>query len=502
MVSSLVQVAIPPLPSDHFLSLPPSFTNNASDASNGLAPNTASLASADFDVDVRTGFLPGSANVERLDGGWGIWEDALDAARGQSVGNGVMLGGKRAQDQAWRRGVRMMDTLPTEPLELSIGKLRRAHLVLAFLAHFYVHTSPPTSGPINVPESISIPLLAICPLLGLPPVVTYADTVLYNVAPDTPTAITKSRPPVRALTTFTNTVSEAQFYIISAQTEHSGAEALKIMRQSLDELFLADEKALRRLTVYLRKLAAQIDKIGDITLSMMQHIDPEEFYHLIRPWFRGGDSVSPPNVGPPAGWAYLGVPHDEEVDAAAENTADRSAYGAKGRLYSGPSAGQSSLIHAIDIFLTVDHSAPPVEGQSNEATFVSRMKQYMPAPHRAFLTHLDEHPTPLRPLVELCAESHPALAKAYDGALDALKRFREKHMRIVSMFIVQQARRQPSERIRQLTGMDQEAQQVPEVKLEDMRGTGGSPLFKFLKRCRDNTTKAMIRPNGSGYDLI
>jgi indoleamine 2,3-dioxygenase len=96
------------------------------------------------------------------------------------------------------------------------------------------------------------------------------------------------------------------------------------------------------------------------------------------------------------------------------------------------------------------------------------------------------------------AESHPALAKAYDGALDALKRFREKHMRIVSMFIVQQARRQPSERIRKLIGMEGEVEEVP---LEEMRGTGGSPLFKFLKRCRDNTTKAMIRPNGAGYDL-
>lgn len=500
MASSSGQVAIPPLPSNHFLSLPPSFTNNASDASNGLAPNTASLASADFDVDVRTGFLPGQANVERLTGVWSIWEDALDAARGQGVGNGVMLGGKRASDQAWRKGVASMGVLPTVPLQVSIAKLRRAHLVLAFLAHFYVHTSPDVAGPIPIPESVSIPLLAICPLLGLPPVVTYADTVLYNVAPDTPIAITKTDPPTRALTTFTNTISEQQFYIISAQTEHSGAEALKIMRQSLDELFLADEKALRRLTSYLRKLAAQIDKIGDITLSMMQHIDPEEFYHLIRPWFRGGDSVSPPQTGPPAGWAYLGV--EEAADGEAENTADRSSYGARGRLYSGPSAGQSSLIHAIDIFLTVDHSAPAQEGQPNEATFVSRMKAYMPAPHRAFLTHLDNHPTPLRPLVEHYAESHPALAKAYDGALDALKRFREKHMRIVSMFIVQQARRQPSERIRKLIGMDEEVQEVQELRLEDMRGTGGSPLFKFLKRCRDNTTKAMIRPNGAGYDLV
>ncbi|ORY31295.1 Indoleamine 2,3-dioxygenase [Naematelia encephala] len=528
-----------PLPPGHFLALPPSFSQStasfpsgvpstSSHVSNGLAPNVASLASADFEVDVRTGFLPGKNNIERLGGEWTVWEEALDAARGTAPGQGLRIGGGRQQDELWRQGIEMMPIVDTAGLCVSLPLLRRAHVVLVFLAHFYAHTTAPTPAPrnhpINIPPSISIPLLTISPLLGLPPVATYADTVLYNVLPLDPSRELSlpSNPPATCLASFTGTRSEEHFYVISAICEIAGAEALRLMRQSLDELFLADEVAIRRLTIYLRKLATQIDRIADITMTMLKEVDPEDFYHLIRPWFRGGDADGPES----AGWIYQGL--DEQAASSAENPVERAEN--KGRMFSGPSAGQSSLIHAIDIFLTVDHSPTPEEDEtslkldhepvtspsatpspsrSNEATFVQRMLQYMPLPHRTFLLHLSTHPTPLRQLVVHSAQSHPQLAEAYDTALEALKRFRERHFRIVSVFIVQQARRQPSLRVRRLLGTageDEEIEQQEEaesaVALGEIRGTGGTPLFKFLRRCRDNTTKAMIgKPVGPHFDL-
>ena len=101
------------LPPGHFLSLPPSFaqpdhpssSNTASHVANGLAPNVASLAAADYDVDVRNGFLPGTFNVTRLPKAWDLWEDALSAARGEGAGQGLRLGGTRPGDQLWRHGV-------------------------------------------------------------------------------------------------------------------------------------------------------------------------------------------------------------------------------------------------------------------------------------------------------------------------------------------------------------------------------------------------------------
>ena len=419
----------------------------------------------------------------------------------------------------------MMPVLETRPLETSILLLRRAHLVLTFILHFYVHTSPPT-GSLSIPRSIAAPLVPISNLLGLPPVVTYADTVLYNFTSTIPSEAPHytSNPPLRALGSFTNTRSEDQFYVISAMCEIAGAQALKLMRQSLDELFLADELAIRRLTQYLRKLAVQIDRISEVTMSMLKHVDPEEFYHLIRPWFRGSDDG--PNSRP---WDLKATGSSADVEDA--------------KLYAGPSAGQSSLIHAIDIFLTVDHTertvltedteeertvvldseptdsdtdvhimvdhtpvstTEPTKAAPSEATFVQRMLEYMPLPHRTFLLHLSTHPTPLRSLVVEHAHAQPRLVEAYDGALDALRRFREKHMRIVSVFIVQQARKKPSKRIRELLGQEGDTDEVDDLSVDvgDLRGTGGSPLFRFLKRCRDNTTKAMIgQPKGPGYDL-
>lgn len=104
------------LPPGHFLSLPPSFAESStsfpsgspstsSHASNGLAPNIASLASADFEVDVRTGFLPATKNVDRVDGRYVIWEEAMDAARGAGPGDGLIIGAARDREVLWRQGV-------------------------------------------------------------------------------------------------------------------------------------------------------------------------------------------------------------------------------------------------------------------------------------------------------------------------------------------------------------------------------------------------------------
>ena len=135
---------------------------------------------------------------------------------------------------------------------------------------------------------------------------------------------------------------------------------------------------------------------------------------------------------------------------------------------SGPSAGQSSLIHALDIFLGVDkysHSnfsqfstrpnPPPAAGAGGAAPtwtaafssapakptvpFLTRMQQYMPRHHRAFLRHLQASPRPLRTLVEQAGSA--ALTEAYDGAVTALKEFRDEHVRIVALYIVIPARR-------------------------------------------------------------
>ncbi|KAI5453948.1 hypothetical protein NCC49_004943 [Naganishia albida] len=540
------------LPPGHFLSLPAThaapqpntsstpaayadtFTNAQTItphlAAGNLAPNVSTTASADFEVDVRTGFLPFDAAVERLPAAYAVWEEALWAARGEGVvGQSLRLGVDGMKEQVWRKGVEEMPVLSIDSLLNSLPELRRVHLVLTYIMHFYVHTHPvqatPRATPLPIPASISVPLLAVCPLLGLPPILTYADTVLYNshpVNPSLPPSFERN-PYVKSLVSFTNTSDEAHFYLTSTRCELAGVNALSIMRASLDEAFMADSLSLTRLTGYLEDLAAMIDHIGDVILDVRNGCDPAVFYHLIRPWFKGGDSDGPDS----AGWAFLGVQEESASDlaSAAEHDASTSDAPLKGRKFSGPSAGQSTLIHALDVFLTVDHTPKPQDGDSTkvsaEETFMTRMLMYMPAPHRAFLQHLAQVPHSIRSLVAANREKRPGLVQAYDHALDALKRLREKHMRIATMYIIQQARRPASAELIQMGALPPKAEEMQtavdgqeHVKLnttslseiiqdeeqreqqdaadDEVRGTGGTALIKFLKMCRDNTAGAKL----------
>lgn len=56
--------------------------------------------------------------------------------------------------------------------------LRRGHVLLSFLAHFYIHSCYPYLN--RVPRAIAVPWTQISDKLGVPPVLSYADTVLWN----------------------------------------------------------------------------------------------------------------------------------------------------------------------------------------------------------------------------------------------------------------------------------------------------------------------------------
>lgn len=64
------------------------------------------------------------------------------------------------------------DNLDTVPL------LRRAAIVLGFLAHYYLHACIPARN--TIPSVIAIPWMAVSKRLGMPPVIAYAHVVLWN----------------------------------------------------------------------------------------------------------------------------------------------------------------------------------------------------------------------------------------------------------------------------------------------------------------------------------
>ena len=237
----------------------------------------------------------------------------------------------------------------------------------------------------------------------------------------------------------------------------------------MDEAFVGDDLAVRRITSYLHTLAGVIADLDKLLLAVRDGCDPQIFYNEIRPWFRGADS----DAAQGRRWVFEGIELDPELRQPLE--------------LSGPSAGQSSLIHALDVFLGVDqyshashvtgHSPAGASSSSSSApakpagAFLERMKSYMPRHHRAFLGHLQGNPRPLRALVETAGDA--PLTAAYNAAVSALKVFRDGHVRIVAIYIVGPARRT-------LDG-DQEAM-----------GTGGTSAIRFVKSVRDQTASAII----------
>ncbi len=100
----------------------------------------------------------------------------------------------------------------------SVPALRRAHHVLSFILHFYVHTLPPETA-IYIPPSLAVPLAHVSNVLDLPPVITYSDLVLYNWTTD-------STGDICFPSAFSATADEQAFYRASAIIELRGVAAL------------------------------------------------------------------------------------------------------------------------------------------------------------------------------------------------------------------------------------------------------------------------------------
>lgn len=329
--------------------------------------------------------------------------------------------------------------------------------------HFYIHSLPPDAD-VRIPPPVTIPLLQICNQIQLPPVLTYSDDVLYNWTLKTPDSI-PTIDNIQSKTLFTGTSDEAEFYLCSARIELKGVEALELMRATMDETFVGDDIAIRRVTSYLNQMSTAIEGLTKILLAVREGCDPDVFNRDIRPWFRGADADPRKRK-----WVFEGLTEHPELREPNE--------------LSGASAGQSSLIHALDTFLgvhTYSHSTTTPDGET-KPSFLSRMQLYMPRHHRVFLNHLAANPRPLRTFV--MSSEDIKLLDAYNAAVLSLKGFRDAHMRIVSLYILGPARR--------LRGRGEASDSANEK--EPMKGTGGTDMVMFLKDIRDRTAGAIMVP--------
>ncbi|KAG5637961.1 hypothetical protein H0H81_002489 [Sphagnurus paluster] len=432
---------------------------------------SSAIQLADFDIDSATGFVPSTAPVARLEPAWEVWELLLEEATRRKFCLGATLGlsdSEREKSELWRARVRTTAVLPITDLKCSEVVMRRAHSVLTFLLHFYVHTLPPEAD-VVIPASISLPLLQVSAQLEVPPVMAYSDDIMYNWALQEPTTDgVPTTDNLRSLASFTGAADEEAFYLAPVRVELRGAEALRIIQSVLDDLAADSPEITARTTDALTHLVPVIKLLREELLGVRTGCDPDFFYRNIRPWLVGAGSTDD------RPWIFEGIERDPTLTQP--------------KYLSGSSAAQSPLIQALDVFLGVQ-GAPsgPVDAASMSLStpFAQRMRVYMARRHRALLHRLESQENrTLRSFVAGAQDA--ALSEAYNSALRALKEFRDAHMIIVTLYVIGPAKRVAREEA------EAQGRNVVVPREDTMKGSAGGDLARLLKDFRDKTMGALI----------
>lgn len=348
----------------------------------------------------------------------------------------------------------------------SIEEYRRAYQVLGFLAHAYIWgVNEPTN---KLPEQVARPLLAVAEKLRLPPLATYAGLCLWNFREIIPTGDFDNLDldNLTTINTYTGSIDESWFYLVSVYFEYKGAYAIRTGMKAIEDIRNNNHQDL---LVSLQSLAEAIDHLGLVLMRMEEMCDPHVFYFRIRPYLAGWK-----------GMADVGLDKDGVIYGHEQ----------KARAYAGGSNAQLSLIQYLDVLLGVKHyntgerPAPHTTSDAKpESGFMKEMRQYMPGPHQDFLERLGEMSN-IREYVLEHEHEHPELVLAYDACLAMLKSFRDKHIQIVTRYIVLQAR--SASKMGSTSTLRLGLAKKKKAGTEE-KGTGGTSLLPFLKQCRDET---------------
>ncbi|KAA0713662.1 Indoleamine 2,3-dioxygenase 2 [Triplophysa tibetana] len=348
-----------------------------------------------------------------------------------------------------RLKVHNMPLLETHLLQ-SHRELRLAHLALSTLTMGYVWQEGERETIKVLPQNLAVPLWEVSQRLGLPPILSHADTVLANwkkTNSDGPFAMDN----LELLITLPGGETVQGFFLVTLLVELAAVPGLKAIPEVISGVHYNN---VAMVTKALNVVGQAIDSMKHALKLMHDYVDPSIFYGILRIYLSGWKD----NSSMAEGLVYEGVQE-------------------KAMEYSGGSAAQSSTLHCFDELMGVKH-----EGDSG--AFLKRMRDYMPPSHKHFIENISSHPS-LRNFVLQQADEH--LTYAFEQCLSRLVDFRNYHINIVTRYVTI-----PASRAKQLRVSGQEsAKELGTIgkaptALEE-RGTGGSGIMSFLKTVRDNT---------------
>ena len=316
-------------------------------------------------------------------------------------------------------------------------QVRAAMVRLSFLVQAYVWGE--STAPTALPANLAMPMVAVADRLDQAPLLPYSAYVLDNWARiDRAGPITLDN--IQMCQNFIGGDDENWFVMIHVAIEAQAGAALALACELVDCAGAGDVAGATTRLETMADVWAAINAIFD---RMPERCDPYIYYQRVRPYIHGWAN----NPALPGGLIYTGVER----------------FGGKGQAYRGQTGSQSSIVPAMDALFGVDHSADPLRA------FLDELHSYRPVAHRRFIEDLRGQST-LRSFA--VASGAAALRDAFNANVEAVARFRTRHLEYAASYINRQAASG--------TGND------PDV------GTGGTPFMKYLKKHRDENRAQLI----------
>ncbi|XP_070697690.1 indoleamine 2,3-dioxygenase 2-like [Pempheris klunzingeri] len=331
-------------------------------------------------------------------------------------------------------------------------ELRLAHLVLGFISMGYVWQEGQHAPAQILPKALAWPYWLVSRRLGLPPILTYADSVLANWKLRDPTGDMEIGN-MDLIFSFPGGESCRGFFIVSLLVELAASSGITGALEVMHAMKISDLIGIQK---GLFKVTQSLKKMKETFKLMHNHVDPTTFHGTLRIFVSGWRD----NPMLPRGLLYEGVSNEP-------------------MLLSGGSAAQSSAIQCFDALLSIQH-------EDETGAFLTRMRDYMPPAHRQLIETLSVCPS-LRDFI--LSHSSSDLCQAYNSSVSALVDLRSYHLNTVTKYVI-------------VPGNHGRATGCPLRGVGaalNSTGTGGSSLMVFLKSVRNTTQKVLIleRPSAS-----
>ena len=340
---------------------------------------------------------------------------------------------------------KQIDNLPNSFFSHDLSKyseeeLRLLNVQFSFLAHAYVWGDLVPSKILC--KAIAKPWSNISKILGRPPILSYASYCLDNwhkINQDEGVNLDN----VALNYNFLGGIDEDWFVTIHVCIEHAANKAiksafniaLKTETSDCDEEVLLDE---------LTSIKEAMLEVNHIFRKMPEKCDPYIYYHRVRPYIFGWKN----NPALPDGLIY------------------ESCFDEKPQLFRGETGAQSSIVPTLDALLNVEHERDELR------EYLDEMKSYMPPSHRELIKFIEDTSK-----VKEQVSGNKMLMELYDDCCQEISIFRSQHLRYAADYIHNQSTKST------LFGSGG----------SKVRGTGGTPFMKYLKKHRDETDSSKIK---------